>query len=449
MSRTLQEQDLTHGPLGKQILMLSLPLVASNMLQILFNLADIAVVGRFAGTMALGAVGSSSLLASMFLGFFLGLGGGINVQTARAYGAGDRQHLRECVHSSFLVNVLLGLLIMVIGLWSSRPVLLLLNTRQELLDGAVLYIRIYLLGLPAIAVFNHGNAVFSAVGNTKKPLQFLVIAGILNVSLNLVFVLIFHMGVAGVALATTLSQYLSAILVTGALFRTPSSFGLQLSQLRLSKDPALALLRLGVPGGLQNCIFAVANLFMQAGLNTFDAITVAGSTAAANADTIAYDLMAAFYTACASFMGQNYGAKNKDRVLKSYFISMLYAFLAGAGLGLLLIFFGRYFLLLFTADPAVVEAGMQRLVIMGASYGLSVFMDNTIFACRALGKALIPSIIVFLGSCVFRIIWVETVFAHFHTIPSLYLLYCFSWVITGIAEALYFVKVYRQAMYNL
>ena len=449
MARSLRERDLTHGPLGRQILLFSLPLVMSNMLQILFHLADIAVVGRFAGTLALGAVGSSALLASMFVGFFLGLGGGINVQTARAYGSGDRHALQSGVHTSFLVSLLLGIAIMVLGLGFSRPVLMLLNTKPELLEGAVLYIHICLMGVPAMAIFNHGNAVFSAVGDTKTPLRILIASGILNVVLNLVFVLVLHMDVAGVALATILSQYLSAVLVTTALFRTDSDFGLRRNHLRLSKEPAMELLRLGIPGGLQNCIFAVANLFMQAGLNTFDAVTVAGSTAAANADTIVYDVMAAFYTACASFMGQNYGAGKKERILKSYFISMLYAFIAGAGLGVLLIFFGRYFLLLFTADPAVIETGMQRLVIMGASYGLSVFMDNSIFACRALGKAVVPSIIVLLGSCVFRIIWVETVFAYFGTIASLYLLYCFSWTITGIAEVLYFVKVYRQAARKL
>ena len=306
-----------------------------------------------------------------------------------------------------------------------------------------------MLGVPALAVFNFGNAVFSAVGNTKKPLRYLILAGIINVLLNLLFVLVFHWDVAGVALATALSQYLSASLVVIALLREPGDFGLRLAQLRLQKEAALEILRLGVPSGLQNCIFAVANLFIQAGVNTFDAIMVAGNSAASNADAIIYDVMAAFYTACASFMGQNYGARKKDRVLKSYFICTLYAFIAGAGLGVLLIMFGKTFLGFFTSDPAVIEAGMKRLVIMGASYGLSVFMDNTIAACRALGKTVIPSVIVLMGSCVFRILWVKTIFAHFATIPSLYLLYSVSWTITGVAEIIYFVKIYRQAFNKL
>ena len=444
MSRALQEQDLTHGPLWKQILLFSLPLVVSNMLQILFHLADIAVVGQFAGAMALGSVGSTAILASMFVGFFLGLGGGINVQTARCYGANLTKDLRASVHSAAIVSLLLGLLVMALGLMFSKPVLVLLKTKPELLDGAVLYIRIYLLGVPALAVFNFGNAVFSAMGDTTRPLRYLIISGVVNVVLNLFFVLVCQLGVAGVAIATAVSQYLSAILIVAALFRDKSDFGLNMSRMRLSKTHTQEILRLGIPGGLQNCIFAVANLFIQSGVNTFDAIMVAGSSAAANADTIVYDVMAAFYTACASFMGQNYGARKKDRILKSYFICTLYAFVAGAGLGLLLILFGETFLGLFTSDPAVIEAGMKRLVIMGASYGLSVFMDNTIAACRALGKSIVPSVIVLMGSCVFRIIWVKTVFAHFATIPSLYLLYCVSWSLTGIAEVLYFVKIYRS-----
>lgn len=449
MARLSQEQDLTKGSLWKQIMLFSLPLVLSNVLQILFNLADIAVVGQFAGSMALGSVGSSSIFSSMFVGFFLGLGGGINVRTARCYGAQDYKALKTSVHSAAIVSILLGLLVMALGLVLSRPVLVLLGTKPELLDGAVLYIRIFLLGVPALAVFNFGNAVFSAVGDTKKPLRYLILAGIINVLLNLLFVLVFHWNVAGVALATALSQYLSASLVVIALLREPGDFGLRLAQLRLQKEAALEILRLGIPSGLQNCIFAVANLFIQAGVNTFDAIMVAGNSAASNADAIIYDVMAAFYTACASFMGQNYGARKKDRVLKSYFICTLYAFIAGAGLGVLLIMFGKTFLGFFTSDPAVIEAGMKRLVIMGASYGLSVFMDNTIAACRALGKTVIPSVIVLMGSCVFRILWVKTIFAHFATIPSLYLLYSVSWTITGVSEIIYFVKIYRQSFNKL
>ena len=446
MAANIQKQDLTQGSLWKQIFFFSIPLMLSNLLQVVFNLADVAVVGQFVGAMALGSVGSTSILVSMFTGFLIGLSGGINVLTARYFGARDKASLQETVHSAAIVSLLLGLLLTAIGLVFSRPVLTLLGTKDELLDGALLYFRIYMLGMPALALYNFGNAVFSAVGDPQRPLRYLTIAGILNVVLNLFFVIVCHLDVAGVALASALSQYLSAFLVVAALFRAQGDYALRRQHLRLHKARAAEVLSIGVPGGLQNCIFALANLFIQSAVNTFDAILVSGNSAAANADAIIYDVMAAIYTACGSFMGQNYGARKKDRILKSYFISLLYSFVAGAGLGLLLVVFGEVFLGLFTSDAAVMAAGMKRLTIMGFSYGISAFMDNTIAACRALGKSLIPSIIVMLGSCVFRVIWVKTIFAYFHTIPSLYLLYSVSWTLTGIAEIVYFAKVYRKTV---
>ncbi len=438
-----EKLDLTTGPLGKQILCFSLPLILSNLLQVLFNLADIAVVGRFVGSMALGSVGSTSTLVTMLTGFLIGLGGGINVLVARHFGARDRESMQQTIHSAVLISTMAGIGIMVFGLICSRGILQLLNTKPELLDGAVLYLRIYFLGMPALALYNFGNAVFSAVGNTRKPLIYLSIAGVLNVALNLFFVLICKMEVAGVATASAISQYFSAALVIWALFRSQGPYSLHLSSLHLSRSKSLEILRFGIPSGIQNAIFQIANMFIQGGVNTFSATIVSGNAAAANADFIVYDVMAAFYTACSSFMGQNYGAIKRERMRKSYFISLAYSFGAGVILGALLVLFGEHFLALFTKDSAVVEAGMLRLTIMGFSYGFSAFMDCTIAASRALGKSLVPTMIVIMGSCVFRIIWVNTVFAHFQTIPSLYLLYIFSWGITSIAEILYFIKVYR------
>lgn len=418
-----EKLDLTAGPLGKQILCFSLPLILSNLLQVLFNLADIAVVGRFVGSMALGSVGSTATLVTMLTGFLIGLGGGINVLVARHFGAKDREGVKETVHSAALISLMAGIAIMAFGLAFSKGILRLLNTKPELLDGAVLYLRIYFLGMPALALYNFGNAVFSAVGNTKKPLAYLSMAGVLNVALNLFFVLVCGLEVAGVAMASAISQYLSAALVTAALFRCHGIYGLRLSSLRLNRSKALSILRFGIPSGIQNAIFQIANMFIQGGVNTFNATVVAGNAAASNADAIVYDVMAAFYTACSSFMGQNYGARRQDRVRKSYFISLAYSFGTGAVLGAALALFGEAFLALFTNDPAVVEAGMLRLTIMGFSYGFSAFMDCTIAASRALGKSLAPTVIVIMGSCVFRIIWVNTVFAHYQTIPSLYYLY--------------------------
>lgn len=446
MVRTQDMQDLTKGSLVKKILIFSVPLIISNLLQVLFNMADVAVVGQFAGPMALGSVGSTTTLVAMFTGFLIGLSGGINVLVALHFGAKNKENLSQTIHSAAIVSLLTGVALLLIGVGFSKGILEILQTKPELIDGAVLYIRIYFLGMPAMAIYNFGNAVFSAVGDTKRPLRYLLLAGVLNVILNLFFVIVCHMDVAGVALASAISQYVSAILIVIALLRTTEIYGLKVSKLRLSKDKAMDILRIGMPAGMQNAIFQIANLFIQVGVNSFSATMVAGNSAAANADALVYDVMAAFYTACGSFMGQNYGAGRKDRILKSYFVSLAYSFGIGLVMGVTLVCFGNQFLSLFTKDAAVMEAGMRRLTIMGFSYCVSAFMDATIAASRALGKSLAPTIIVIMGSCVFRIIWVYTVFAHFKTIPSLYLLYVFSWSITALAEIIYFVGVYRKKM---
>lgn len=441
---SLSRQDMTHGPLAKQILLFSLPLICSNLLQVLFNLADLAVVGQFVGSQALGSVGSTTTLVTMFTGFLIGLGGGINVLAARFYGARDTKRFGQLLHTAALLSLGLGILLSILGVTLTRPILQLLRTKEDLIDGAVLYLRIYLLGMPGLAVYNYGSAILSALGDTRRPLRFLTLAGILNVILNLFFVLVVKMAVAGVALASILSQYLSAVLIVLALIHNDAPFALCRSQLWLHRDSALEIIRLGIPAGLQNCIFALANLFIQVGVNSFSSTMVAGNSAAANADSLIYDVMAAFYTACASFMGQNYGARNRERVKKSYFISLAYSFAIGLILGFLLVLFGRQFLHLFSPEADVIEAGMFRLTIMGFSYGFSAFMDCTIAASRALGKSLIPTVVVILGSCVLRIIWVYTVFAWFGTITSLYLVYICSWTITALAEIAYFHHVYKQ-----
>ena len=435
---------MTEGSLGKNILLFSIPLMISNLLQVLFNMADIAVVGQFAGSAALGSVGSTATLVTMFTDFLIGLSGGINVLTALYLGAGNKKATTETVHTSLLLSIIIGILLMLLGIGSSREILQILQTKPELLDGAVLYIRIYFLGIPALAVYNFGNAVFSAGGETKRPLYYLSFAGIVNVLLNLFFVIVCKMSVAGVAWASVIAQYISAIWIVRALFKSRETYALRRSSLHIHREKVKDILRIGVPAGAQNAIFQVANLFIQVGVNSFSATMVAGNSAATNADAVVYGVMMSFYTACGTFMGHNYGAGKKERIRKSYLVSLGYSFGVGMLLVILLVIFGKPFLGLFTSDPAVVEAGMHRLVIMGFSYGFSAFMDCTIAASRALGKSLAPTVIVLLGSCAFRIVWVYTVFAHFRTIPSLYLLYIFSWGITAAAEILYFVRIYKR-----
>lgn len=277
-----------------QILLFSLPLMASNVLQVLFNMADIAVIGRFAGSLSMAAVGSTATAVTLFTGILIGIGGGINALVARYYGARDRQELQRTVHSSAIICLICGILLLIFGFFGSRPLLRLLNTKPELLDKATLYMQIYFCGMPALALYNFGNAVYSAIGNTKKPLYYLLFSGIVNVVLNLVFVIVCDLDVAGVALASIISQYLSAIFLTAALFRSREIYGLSPKLLRLHRKNCREILTLGIPAGLQNAIFYIANMFIQAGVNSFDTVMVAGNSAAANADGLVYDVMAAF-----------------------------------------------------------------------------------------------------------------------------------------------------------
>lgn len=345
-----KSHDLTHGPLVQQIILFSLPLMATNVLQVLFNMSDVAVVGQFAGPEALGSVGSTSILVSLFTGFLIGMGSGVNVVVARYIGARHDQDVHEAVHTSLILSLIVGVIIMALGFLFTPAMLSMLGTKPVLMAGAVSYLRIYCLGMPAMAVFNFGNAVLSAAGDTKKPLYFLSMAGVINILLNLFFVIVCHLAAAGVALASIISQYISAALVILSLRRSGSVVRLERSMLRIEPHKAKQVLSLSIPAGLQNAIFAIANLFIQAGVNSFDELMVEGNAAAAN---------------------------------------------------------------------------------------------------RGLGKSFVPTVIVIMGSCVFRIIWVYTVFAYFHTIESLYLLYIVSWAITAAAEMICLRRVYREQMQKL
>lgn len=436
--------NMTEGHLGRQIITFSLPLMFTNLLQMLFSMVDLAVVGRFSSSAAMGSVGSTTTLVFLFTGFLMGLGSGVNVLVATHFGARSEKNVRESVSTSFFVCLTAGLLMLALGLIFARPLLELLNTRDDLIDGAELYLRIYFLGMPAAALYNYGNGVLNAIGDTKTPLIYLSVAGVLNVILDLAFVIGLGMSTDGVALASMLSQCVSAGLIVRSLMRSTDIYRLNLRELRFYRDKASHVLSIGVPAGLQNAIFSVANLFIQAGVNSFSTVVVEGNSAAGNVDNLVYAVMNAFYIACASFVGQNYGAGKVDRVRRSYLLTLGYAALAAAVFGGLFLLFGRQFLSLFTPEADVIDAGLQRIAVMCFSFPLSALMDNTTAASRGLGKGLVPMILVFLGSCVFRVIWIYTVFAYFHTIGSLYLLYPFSWLITGTAEIAYFVYCYRK-----
>lgn len=441
---TVNEISMTQGNLWKQILRFGLPLMASNVLQILFNIADVAVVGRFAGADALGAVGSTSMLVSLFTGFLVGMGSGVNVAVARHLGARKPRDVEQAVHTSAALCTLIGLLVLAIGLVTTRGFLELLGTKPELIDGAEIYLKIYFWGMPALAVYNYGNAVLNAAGDTKRPLYYLTLAGAANVVLNLLLVVVFHMDVVGVAIASVISQYLSAVLIIRALLKSKESIRLDLHKLQIDSAKARFILPMGLVAGLQSAVFAIANLFLQGAINTQSAAVVSGNAAAANADALIYAVLQGFYMANASFMSQNYGARNRKRVMKTYYITTIYSLITGIVGGALMVIFAREFMSLFATEEAVIEAGAVRLTVMGYASAVAVFMDNTIPASRALGKSVIPMILVMLGTCVFRVTWVYTIYAHYGTLVSLYLLYPASFAVSGIAEVIYFAHCCRK-----
>ena len=442
--RQLHTVEMTTGSLWKNILLFSLPLMLTQVLEVLFNLSDVAIAGKYANYLALGAVGSTTLLVSLFTGLLIGIGSGVNVAVARGLGLRNREQVENTIHSSFLICAVAGVIMLLICNLLAYPMLAALKTKPELIGGATLYLQIYAWGMPAMALYNFGSGVLSATGDTKRPLLYLSLAGVVNVALNLFFVIRCHMAADGVATASVIAQWLSALLILLHLLRRSDECRLDIKKLRFHVQASRRVLMIGIPSGLQNATFAVANLFVQVGVNSFDAVMVSGNSAAANADTLVFNMMAAFYTACASFVSRNWGAGNNDRIVKSYRISMLYASLVGALAGALLWLFGREFLSLFANETDVINAGIQRLRIMSFSFFVSPLMDASIAASRGIGRSVIPTIIVIMGSCVFRVIWIYTIFAYFHTIPSLYLLYIFSWSITGVAEYFYFRAIYRK-----
>ena len=440
------EMDMTTGSLWKKIFVFSIPLMFSNLLQVFFNMADVAVIGRFVGAIALGAVGSTTIIVTLTTGILLGMASGVNAVTALFVGSRDSARVKATVHTAILICLAAGILLLLSGLFFTRPLLTLMNTKPELIDGAALYLTVYLCGSPALAIYNYGNAILSAIGDTKRPLTYLAIAGVINVILNLIFVLVFHLGVLGVALASIISQYISAFLVLKFLLQCKQDYGLRIREVSFNRTIAGRILKISVPSAVQYSLFAVANLCIQTAVNSFDHVIVEGNSAASNADTLVYDMMAAFYTACTSFIAQNLGAGKKKRIWHSYLITTLYSFLVGLILGLCIFILQKPFLSLFTSDPDVMKYARIRISIMGLCYCVSAFMDNATAAARGLGKSVEPTLIVILGSVVFRVIWIYTVFAYFHTIPSLYLLYIFSWGLTAIAETIYFKVSFKKVL---
>jgi len=436
--------DMCSGPLAGKILLFSFPLILSGLLQLAFNAADMIVVGRFSGAQALAAVGATGSTCALLTNLFMGLSVGTNVAVAQGIGAQDYHKIRNTVHTAILSSLICGAALIFVGLFLSRPLLALMGTPEDVIDLAVLYMQIYFAGMPVIMVYNFGSAILRAMGDTTRPLYFLTIAGVLNVILNLVFVIVFHMSVAGVALATVLSQAVSAALVVRSLTLLDGPFNLDLRGMFIDKASLKEMVRIGLPAGIQSSMFSISNMLIQSTINSFGSVAMAGNTAAANIEGFIYVGMNCFHQSALSFSGQNYGARKLDRVLKTLWVCMLLATIAGLTLGILTIVFDKELLALYTTDPAVVEYGMIRMFLFGVTYFTCGIQEVFAGCLRGIGAALMPTFISLVGICGLRVAWIYTVFAAVPTLEMVYWSYPVSWVVTSLIDAVCFFVLFRR-----
>lgn len=437
------EMDMCSGPVLKKILAFSLPLILSSMLQLLFNAADIVVVGRFAGPTALAAVGSTGPLINLILNLFMGLSVGVSVAVARHYGAREYEDVHDTVHTAMLMSLVSSLVCLILGVTLARPLLRLMGSPADVIDQAATYVRIYFFGVPASLFYNFGSGILRAVGDTKRPLYYLSVAGVLNVALNLVFVIKFHMGVAGVALATIISQYLSAALIGLCLIRSESCYHLNPKELAFHKDKAAAIVRVGVPAGLQASVFSLSNIVIQSAINSFGSINMAGSAAAANIEGFIYVAVNSLAQAALSFTSQNMGAKRYDRIGKICGVTLLLVLLIGSFVGISSVIFSKTLLGLYSTDPAVIAAGVIRLTIIGLTYPLCGIMDSLACMMRGMGKSLGPMIVTILGACGLRIVWIYLVLPLNPTFSMLFFSYPITWTITSLTHFVFYVFTRR------
>ena len=443
-SKTKQyEMDMCSGPILRKMLMFALPLMLSSILQLLFNAADIVVVGKFAGDNSLAAVGSNTALINLLTNLFIGLSIGANVVAARHYGAKAWDDLRRTVHTAMLLSMLSGALLLVLGVIGAEQMLIWMQTPEEVLPLATVYLRIYFLGMISTMVYNFGSALLRAVGDTKRPLYFLLCAGVINVILNLLFVIGFQMDVMGVAIATVISETVSALLVLRCLVKEKGGIHLELRAMRIDRNKMLQILRIGLPAGFQGVVFALSNVVIQSSVNIFGNIVVAGNSAAANLEGFVYMAMNAFYQTTLSFVSQNYGAGKQKRINRIVLLGEACVIVTGTLLGNMVVFFGNDLLQIYSNNPEVIAAGMVRLHYISMIYALCGIMDVMVGALRGIGYSIMPMIVSIVGVCVLRLIWLATVFQipEFHKIETVYLSYPVTWILTSLVYIVFFVWI--------
>lgn len=439
--------NMTEGPLFGKILVFSLPLMATGILQLLYNAADVIVVGRFAGENALAAVGSTGALINLILNLFFGLSTGASVCASNAIGARDNERVCKCVHTSMALAVIGGIVAMLAGLFWSRPLLTLMGTKETLLDDAALYMQIYFLGVPASLIFNFAAGLLRASGDTKRPLYILSLSGIVNVACNLFLVIVCNLSVAGVAIATVISQYLSMLLIIIHMVNLDSNLKYKIKETKIYKRELLDVIRIGIPSGMTGIMFSVSNAIIQSSVNIFPETTVAGNTAASNIEGFVYTAMNTLYQASQTFTSQNYGAGKIKRINKVLASSMTIVFGIGAILCAITLIFSRPLLSLYVTGnnvDAVISAGVDRITVICSTYYLCGMMEVACGSLRGMKYSFSPMIISMLGACAFRIIWLATVFQMNKTTFNIYISYPISWILTLAAYLVCYVFAIKK-----
>ena len=429
----------------KQTLLFSLPLIATGILQLLFNAADVIVVGQFAGKQALAAVGATGALINLIISLFQGLAVGASVGVAQYYGAKDERGVYETVHTSIPVSLIAGIILTFIGFFGTRTFLRWMDTPDDVIELATIYMQIYFLGVTALMVYNFGASILRAIGDTKHPLIFLVIAGVLNVILNLILVIVFKLGVAGVAIATTVSQTVSAVLVIFYLTKTKEMIRLDLKAMHIYPDKLKKILKIGIPSGLQGGLFSFSNVVIQSSVNSFGSEVMAGNTAAANIEGFIWISMNSFHQSALTFVGQRTGAREYDKIPKTVFVNIALVFTVGASMGFLA-YLLRYPLLniYLPGETQNIEYGINRMMVITVTYFTCGLMDVMTGAIRGLGNSIVPMIITVLGVCGIRLCWIFTVFQMYHTQFILYISYPISWILSFAAQLIAFLIIFGK-----
>lgn len=441
------QADICEGPLAKNIILYTLPIIASGILQLLFNAADSIVVGRYAGDIALAAVGSTGALVNLIVNVLLGLSIGTSVNVAHAWGARDNRAVSEVVHTSVLTAFIGGIGFGIVGFFASEWLLGLMATPDNVIGQASLYMEIYFLGLPAMMVYNFSASIMRSTGDSKNPLKFLLVGGVVNVLLNLIFVIVFGMAVEGVALATVISQIVSGGLSVRHLMKIDGPHRLHLKKLKIHRARLKKIMIIGIPAGLQGTVFSLSNVVIQSSVNSFLSVAMTGNSAASNIEGFIYISMNAFYHTALTFVGQHIGAKKTERIKKVVLLCLLFVTITGLIIGLAAYIFRTPLLELYIPNnPEAVAFGIERMTIICTTYFICGIMDVFTGCLRGLGASMTPMIISLLGACASRIIWVSTIFKIYHTMAVLYLCYPISWLLTVIAQLTCYLIIKKRTI---